>query len=113
MTLPDLLKIVAALQGAAVFCLLMLILVNYIKTPAADPKIKGYVILFFVSHLLLTWATIRSITKEAYPHIDIWHFLILTGYISSLIASFKFFKESVRRRNQHKLNDYINKNLKL
>ncbi len=108
MTLNSLFKIISALQGTFVLAMTVLILLNYIYSPKPNPM-KLHILFISMSYCLLTIGTIISAMLDAYPHWEIWHPIVIFGWILGILGLVPMFKYMVMTRDNQKIQDYLNK----
>lgn len=113
MLVPEFLKFIAGIAGTIVLALVILILINYFRMPRSKRKLQIHIICVGISYLMITWGTIRSVFHESYKTVDIWHFLVVGGWLIGIISLVVMFKYIVKRREQEKISDFINQKNKV
>lgn len=109
MGMPDFLKILIALMASAVVGLILMILINFFRSKDNKLTEKWPSVLAFVGFGFIITATIRSLFKEVYATIDLWHFLLVLGLVLSLIGLIPIFRQIVKKNENDRIHDYISK----
>jgi hypothetical protein len=109
MNITDLMKILASLMAGAIISLTILIMISYMSMPRGKRILQYHILLMSSSYLLVTFAIVRSVFREAYNVFDVWHFFVLTGWAFGIISLTLMFRRITKLRSQQRLHDFITK----